>query len=166
MFVESYVQSHRFTNQLNNLNIVNHNHVTNNNSTQQPLSLDSYQSQHCKEENSISKSMSVRTANIVNCNGNSSNNTANTNINNSLTSCLPISPKSIKPIISPPPTPSLPQKTTTQYPNVNSGNKNQVVSIINHQSENSGIDSNTHNNVGMPTKHQQQQQNIADSPSQ
>ena len=100
------------------------------NVVQQPMSLDSFQFQlqqqqsqnSFKQDISKSNSNSVRTANIVNCTNNGSL---------PINVCLPssTSPKSIKPILSPPPTPSMPQRSKIQYPNVNSNHQAQ---IINH----------------------------------
>jgi hypothetical protein len=123
MFIES-IKTHQ--NMLSN--------KFNNNLNQQPMSLDSYH--HQQHENSLkqqdiqsnSTCSSVRTANIINFT------TASTNNGSSPKKCLPTaSPttKSIKPILSPPPTPLMPQRNKIQYPNVNS---NQNL-IINHPTD-------------------------------
>merc|ERR1712038_1455308 len=102
----------------------------------QPMSLDSYQFQQqssLKNDPKLKES-SVRTANIVNCSNNGSQKQPNV--------CLPTSSlKSIKPILSPPPTPSMPQKNKLQmYPNVNNNSNSHQPHIINHASDDdSGI---------------------------
>lgn len=111
MFIES-IKNHQnmLSNAFDNSNNTHMNLVS------QPMSLDSsYHQIQQRDEKSSSQlsSSSVRTANIVNC-GN----------NGSPKNCLPtlstISPKSIKPILSPPPTPLIPQRSKAQYHNVNS----------------------------------------------
>ena len=120
MFIES-IKNHQ--NMLSNA-FVNTNN-THMNLVSQPMSLDSsyhqIQQQDVNQSSHLNSS-SVRTANIVNC----------TN-NGSPKKCLPtsstISPKSIKPILSPPPTPLMQQRSRIQYPNVNTNQQQAPDSI-------------------------------------
>ena len=150
--------------------IKNHQNLLSNNlNTQvnQPMSLDSYQFQQqssLKNDPKL-KASSVRTANIVNCTNNGSQKQPNV--------CLPTSSlKSIKPMLSPPPTPSMPQKNKLQmYPNVNNNSNNHQPHIINHASDDdSGIivnqssPSNTTSELSSQQKQQRQSNKGNESP--
>ena len=133
MFIES-IKNHQ--NMLSNA-FVNTNN-THMNLVSQPMSLDSsyhqIQQQDVNQSSHLNSS-SVRTANIVNC----------TN-NGSPKKCLPtsstISPKSIKPILSPPPTPLMQQRSRIQYPNVNT-EQNQDLDSINGPTNGTSLDNNS-----------------------
>ena len=129
MFIES-IKNHQnmLSNKFNNTNNLN----------QQPMSLDSYQHSIQQQNNSLKQQdvksnsicSSVRTANIINFTTTST--TTNNGSSPTNKKCLPTtSPttKSIKPILSPPPTPLMPQRNKIQYPNVNSN------LIINHHTD-------------------------------
>merc|ERR1719288_516093 len=101
VFIES-IKNHQniLSNKLNNTNL-----------TQQSMSLDSYHHNSIQQQNNSLKQQdiksnsicsSVRTANIINFTSTSSINNGSSSTNKK---CLPTaSPKSIKPILSPPPT--------------------------------------------------------------
>merc|ERR1712223_1160986 len=116
MFIES-IKTHQ--NMLSNAFLNTNN--TQMNLVSQPMYLDSSYHQIQQQDGNQSSNLnssSVRTANIVNC--------AN---NGSPKKCLPtsstISHKSINPILTPPPTPLMQQRSRIQYPNVNT-NQHQV----------------------------------------